>query len=432
MSAVTFGGLASGLDTGTLIDKLVAAERSSATSLQQRQSDLNAQKTIVGNLSTALAALGNLARGMDLASEVHPHAATVSDTRVRAAASATAAPGVYDVRVRQLAQAQVTSSRTFASADAGVLGDGGVTITVGGVAKAVTWTSADSLADVASKINAADAGVTASVLFDGASYRLVTTASATGTAAAPAFVETGDALDLTDVRVAAQDAIVTVSGIDVTRSTNVIADALPGVTLTLDTVTGATDPSTRITVAQDTAALTTKVKDFVAAYNAVNTALHAQLDYTGTKKGSNTLFGDSMLRQLSQQLGALASDAYGSSNLGALGITRDKAGAMTLDASKLEAALAADPDALEGLFVTNQFATKLATLTDQYTRAGDGFFATKTQALTDRHKALQAQIDRINTAADALQTRLERQFSALEQAMSELQRQSASLTAILR
>lgn len=430
MSTISFGGLASGLDTGSLIDQLVAVEKARASVLAKRQTDLSAQKTIVGNLSSAVAALGNLARGLDLASEVQPRAATVSDSHLTVASSSTATSGTYDLRVKQLAQAQVTTSQTFASAGAGVAGDGSVTITVGGTPKSVTWTSADSLDAIATKINSADAGVNATVQYDGTSYRIVTVAKTSGTAGAPTFG--ASTLDFSNVPIPAQNAIVTVNGIDVTRPTNVIADALPGVTLTLASVPTASEANTKVTVAQDTKAITAKLKELVTAYNAVNSALHVQLDYTGTTKGTNTLFGDSTLRQLQQQLGTLASNPYGSSNLGALGITRDKTGAMTLDETKLAAALAADPNALADIFVTNQFATKLATLTDNYTRAGDGFFATKTQSLTDRSKALQIQIDRINTGADSLKTRLEKQFSQLEQAVSAMQAQSNSFAAMIR
>jgi flagellar hook-associated protein 2 len=429
MSTISFGGLASGLDTGALIDQLVAVEQSRANALAKRQSDISSQKTIVGTLSSAVAALGNLARGMDLASEVQPRAATVSDSHLTVASSSTATPGTYDLRVKQLAQAKVVTSKTFASAGAGVAGDGSVTITVGGTPKSITWTSADTLDDIATRITAADAGVNAAVQFDGTSYRIVTIAKATGTTGAQTFSASG--LDFTNVAIPSQDSIVAVNGIDITRSTNQIADALPGLTLTLNSASTASEATTKVTVAQDTKAITTKLEDFVKAYNAVNSALHVQLDYTGTAKGTNTLFGDSTLRQLQQQLNTLASNAYGSSNLGALGISRDKTGAMTLDSTKLTAALAANPNALADVFVTNQLSTKLAALTDNYTRAGDGFFAAKTQSLTDRSKALQIQIDRINTGADSLKARLEQQFSKLEQAVSAMQSQSSSFAAMI-
>jgi flagellar hook-associated protein 2 len=229
-----------------------------------------------------------------------------------------------------------------------------------------------------------------------------------------------------------KDAIVTIDGFDVTRPTNVIADALAGVTLTLGSPAALTDPDTKVVVGLDRKALTDKVKGLVDAYNRLNASLHVQLDYTGTKKGTNTLFGDATLRQLQGQLATLMSNAYGDSNLGALGISRDKTGAMTLDETKLTAALAADPDAVADVFVGGGFATAVATLADTYTQSGTGLFATKTESLTARSTALQQQIDRITKNADTLRARLEKQFGALEQAMSQLQSQSQYLTSFLR
>src|ERR1041384_5331208 len=187
MTAVTFSGLSSGLDTSALVKQLVAAERAPADVVASRQSDISSHKSIVSSLSSALAALGTAARGMDQASELQPRTAASSDAHVTVAASSGAAATVHDVRVQQLARGQITASREFTSQDAGVLGTGSLTIGVGDAAKTIEYGSTDSLADIASKINNSGAAASASVLFDGTSYRLMVASTATGTAAAPAF-----------------------------------------------------------------------------------------------------------------------------------------------------------------------------------------------------------------------------------------------------
>jgi flagellar hook-associated protein 2 len=434
MTAVTFSGLSSGLDTSSLVTQLVAAERAPATLIANRQSDLNTQKSIVGSLSSALAALGTVARGMDLASELQPRTAASSDARVTVAASSGAAATVHDVRVSQLARGQITASRSFTSAEAGVLGDGSLSITTGGTTTSITYASTDSLADIASRINSSGAAASASVLFDGTSYRLMVAATATGTAAAPAFTDGGDGLDLANpdnITVPAQDAIAEIDGVEVTRGSNVIDDAVAGLTLTLVSPHGDAEPAAAVRVALDSTALRDKLKAFVSAYNAVNAALHVQLDYTGTKKGTDTLFGDATLRQLQGALGSLMSSGYGTSTLGAVGLVRDKGGALTLDESKLASALAANPGAVAGLFVGDGgFATALTGLTDGYSRAGDGILALKVKSFVDRSAVLQTQADRINARADALKTQLEAQFTALETAMTRLKGQSSYLSSV--
>ncbi len=435
---VSFGGLVSGLDTSSLIDSLVSVERNSARTIGTKQQNLNTHKSIVTSMSSAVAALATAVRGLDLASEGRPLAATSSDTKVSVAASSSATAGLHDLRVKQLATSKVVQSEPFTSRDtAGVVGIGGVDITVGATTKSVGWTATDSLDSIAAKINAADAGVTASIIdvTGTGSFRLVVNAKSSGTAAAPTFADTGTGtLGLgtpANEKVVAKDAVININGIDVSRPTNVITDALTGVTLTLNSLHGVDDPSNRTTVALDQKALTDKVKSVVSAYNSINSALHVQLDFSGTTKGPGTLFGDSTLRQLQSQLATVMSSGYDGVALGDLGISRDRTGAMTLDETKLGTALTANPDAVNNLFITKGFAAAVTTLTDSYTVSGTGIFATKNQSITDRSAVLQTQIDRINRSADDLQTRLEKQFAALEQAMNSLKSQNSQLIAML-
>lgn len=432
--AVTFSGLASGIDSSSLISQLVAAERAPANAIAQKQSDLNTQKSIVGSLSAAVAALGTTVQGMSLPSDLQPRTASASDGHVTVAASSSAATTVHDVRVQQLARGQITASREFDSQDAGVVGDGSVTITTGSASAQINYSSTDTLASIAAKINDANVGAQASVLFDGTKYHLMVASTQTGTANAPQFVETGDALGLSDpdnIKVPAQDAKVTIDGIkDITRGTNVIDDAISGVTLTLVSPQAASDTDTQVSVGLDTSALTSQLNSFVSAYNSINAALHVQLDYTGTTKGTNTLFGDSTLRQLQNALGSVMSGAYGSNAIDSIGLVRDKTGNLSLDTSKLNAALAANPNAISNLFITGGFASAVTKLTDAYSSAG-GILAAKTDSLTSRFTSLQTEADQINSRANALQTQLQNQFNSLEQMMSQLKSQSAYLTSVL-
>src|ERR1043166_9575796 len=258
MTAVSFTGLASGIDTASLVSQLVAAERAPAAAIAGHQSDLNTQKSIVGSMSAALAALGTAVRGRDIPGEVQPPKASSSDGHVTVAASSGAIATVHDVRVLQLARGQITGSRTFTSSGAGVLGTGSVTITTGTTTKTVNYGASDSLADIASKINGAGVAASASVLFDGTSYRLMVASTGTGTAAAAHFTDSGDSLGLSsaaNIKVAAQDAKATIDGVDVTRSTNVIDDAVAGVTFTLVSPHAVSDASAQVTVALDSDSL---------------------------------------------------------------------------------------------------------------------------------------------------------------------------------
>ncbi|MCE9578770.1 MAG: flagellar filament capping protein FliD [Deltaproteobacteria bacterium] len=432
---VQLSGLISGLDTASIVSQLVAVERAPANKLATNKSNLVAQESILASLGARMTGLADTLKGMDLASETRAISATVSDTaHVAIAASGTAATGEHSVRVVATARAQVAASRTFTSQDAGVMGVGSVTFNAAaGTPVSVSWDATDSLSAIADRMNAAGAGVTASVLKVDTGYRLLVRSNDTGTAGATTFTDAGDNLDLANaanITVTARDAQVSIDGVTITRSKNLIDDALPGVTLTLKAAHAATDADTLATVAVDHDASKAKVQKFVDAYNAVASLVNDQLTYSGTTKGADTLFGDSTLRGLQRTLSTFVADTHGGKSLSQLGISLDRAGKLSLDATKFDAAITKDGDAITGLFVTAGFATDLTTATENYTRGGTGLLAGKKTALDARMKIYQQQIDQINKAADALDTRLTADFTKLEQTMSTLQGQSSYIAKI--
>jgi flagellar hook-associated protein 2 len=427
--------LSSGIDSASLISQLVTAEKAPANILLAEQNDLSSHKSIVDSLASSVASLGTLVGGMTLSSDLQFRTASSSDSHVTVTADGTAAAATHDVRVLQTAKGQVTSSRTFSSNTAGVLGSGSVDIQTGTASPiTVSWDSTDTLDSIASKLNDANAGVSASVLYDGSSYRLMLTSKQTGTANAATFTDHGDGLAFSaasGVRVAAQDAQVSIDGVTVTRPTNVIDDALTGVTITANSAQAATDPDSSIAVSVDHDGAATALQKFVDSYNSIANALNTQLTYTGSDAASTTLFGDSTLIQLKQGLSNFITNQFSTGSLADLGLTIDKTGVLSLDQSKLDTALDGNQDAIADIFVRGGAADTLQGMTKGYTEAGDGILVTKSQGYTDQNKDLQDQIDQINDNATALQTRLQNQFTALEATMSSLNNQSTYITKLL-
>lgn len=429
---VTFSGLVSGLDTTSLITSLVAAEKATVTPLATQRDNLGSQKSIVSSITSQLGKLADAFKAMDLASEVRPRTATSSDAHVGVAVAGGATPITHRVRVGQLAEAQLVTSRTFATAGAGVLGTGQVTITPSsGTPATITWDSTDTLQSIADRISASGSGVAAAVLFDGSQYRLTVAATATGTAAAATFVDGGDGLDLgqpTNVMIAARDAQLTVDGVPITRGSNVVADALAGVTLTLKSPHAATDADASVAVSLDREAATKQLTTLVDAYNGVSALISNQLRYDGSTKNGATLFGDSTLRRLQSALALAVTSEHGGITMSSVGLSLDRAGKMSLDQGKLTAALDANPDAIGKLFVDGGLATAMTAVTDEYLRGGDGLLAAKTKALTDRQAVYQKQIDRAEASAEALRVRLESQFATMEKTMAAWQNQATFIT----
>jgi len=269
---VAFSGIVSGLNTSSIITSLVNAAKASESQYTSQQSTLSEQKTAVDAISASLSSLGTFAQSLELPSTLQLKTATASDSHLSVAVSGSATATTHTMRVEQVATAQTASSKTFATDAAGMLGTGSVQITSGSASATINYDSTDTLESIAAKINDANAGASASVLFDGTSYRLMVASNATGTANKTTFVDSGDSLQLSDptnIKVKAKDAIVDIDGVPVTRSSNVIDDALPGATITLNSAQAATDPDTSVTVGAARAVLASRERTIPAATSAM-------------------------------------------------------------------------------------------------------------------------------------------------------------------
>ena len=232
MAGITFSGLASGFDSSSIVDKLVAAEQQREKPLLTQKSNAQSRLTILNDLVAKLKALKTQAQAVNLPAEVRTFTArSDDDNRLKVTSSSAAAEGTYSLRIGQLARAQ-TSRSTELVADAAT-GDGSMNITFGaGPAVNVAYTGGETLETIAGRINAAMPGASASVLNTGTGYRLIVSSKQTGAASAMSFSESGAGLGMTQV-IAAQDASVTVNGTTVTRATNLLSDVIPGVSLQL-------------------------------------------------------------------------------------------------------------------------------------------------------------------------------------------------------
>ncbi|MFH0900361.1 MAG: flagellar cap protein FliD N-terminal domain-containing protein, partial [Pseudomonadota bacterium] len=150
MSSITFSGLATGLDTSAIIEKLVSLEKAQIPGLETKKSNLQIQLATIGNLVTKLNALKTAAEGLDSTSELSEYTATSSDTNViTATTSGSASPGLYGIEVQQLAQAEHTrlegTAGGFASSAFDFSTGGYLRITVGATTSDVQYGATESL-----------------------------------------------------------------------------------------------------------------------------------------------------------------------------------------------------------------------------------------------------------------------------------------------
>jgi flagellar hook-associated protein 2 len=453
-SSVSFSGLASGLDTAALIDNLIRIERFPIDRLEDKKSALSSQSSKYGTLKTRLTNLQKAIEDLDTEDEVISSKVSSSDDSVfTATVTGTPTKGATSIQVENLATAERTYSNGFGDKTAtGLFGTGTITIAIGTADPvSIDVTASDSLESVAAKINDAGVRVNADVIFDGTNYMLRVAGEDTGAENALTFTDSGTTLGLTDPaneRQAATDASFFVDGIAMTRPTNTVADAIPGVTLnlvgttTFDALDGANDEVVTLDVQRDPDALATKVEAFIDSYNQVQSFINTEFAYFGTAKGPGSLSGDATLRSVQSRLrsivGSSPSGLTGAfQTFGAIGIDGDRTGSLSLDRADLERALNDDPEGVLALLngdatagVTGLF-EQLSGAIDEFADDTDSILKSRIDAIEGRQRDIDAQIDRMELRLDKREEVLRKQFASMEQTVSGLQNQGQQLLAAM-
>ncbi len=364
-SMFNIGGIASGLDTESIISQLMSIERQPVTNLQNKQARLKAVDDAWGQINTKLSSLRDAIDGLDRANDFTNLWSTTSSntSAVNASVSGTPSPGSVSFTVDKLASAQqMTSTTQFASADALVGGGSTFTVSTSGGTQlgSVALDATTTLTDLASQVDAMD-GVRAQVVKAGTGdYRLVLSAESTGSDGAFTISSGNAAFDVTDpsdpatdwITTPAVDAQVTMGGLAIKRSSNTITDLIDGVTLDLNAES--TTPVT-VSTTRDVDGVVKKVKALVDAANGVIGKVADLTSYDADTKKAGTLNGDSTARQIARQLRDAITTQFSSLGstydyAGSVGIHLERDGTVSLDESALRDALDDDFDAVTDLF----------------------------------------------------------------------------------
>ena len=442
--AVTFSGVASGIDTTAVIQALVDVRARPIGKLEQRRGELEAAKKIWADLDDKVDALEDKLRPLKYRSRFLKNTASVSnDSVLTAKSSGSAAPGSYQITVNNLATAGSVGSQVYTDSDTLTVGTGTLSLTMGDTTTDITIDSTnDTLDGVAQAINDSQADVTAAVIATepGGPYRLVITGNETGADNGVSLDASGlsggtQAISTSSLQ-AAEDAQITVNGLTVDRASNTITDVVEGLTLKLVSE-GATST---VTVTLDMEKVRETLDEFVNAYNDVFTLLDEQLSYDKESGDAPPLLGDFSLRGIQRRVQTVLKESIdpGDGNaitLNLLGIRSTKEGTLEIDTEDFE-------DALEG----GLEGTNLDDITDFFTKSETGL-AAKLQGVLDivtdpvdgtiavRKKAITTNVENINDSIDTKQIRLNayedslrRKYSRFEELMGRLQSQQNYLT----
>lgn len=391
--SITFSGIGSGLDIDGLVTQLVAAERQAPEyRLARQEAEKQYELSAFGALKSAMSTLQSGLSGLNSLSSYGNNKITSSDSaKVAVSVDSKAAVGDYAIEVSQLAEKHSLASGVFADKDETALGTGTLTIRFGetdynsgtdtynsftlnseaNVATIDIDPSNNTLEGIRDAINDADVGVNAAIVNDGTGYRLLINSEETGLQNS-LEITVDDTTDADNVdnsvglsrfafnsaatnmeqTIAAEDALLTINGLDVASSDNVVSDALEGVKLTLKSVT---DSVVDVAVLQDKGPTVAAMNRLINGYNSFMQTVNGLSSYDAETKVAGALLGDFTLRSMEDQLGdvlrtSVAGIAGDFSNLAELGVTTLPGGILQLDSEKFDEMLDNKPDDVAAVF----------------------------------------------------------------------------------
>jgi flagellar hook-associated protein 2 len=484
MAAITSLGVGSGLDLNSLVNNLVSLERRPIEQLQANQRALQGRVSSYGQIKSLFSTLQDAASRLTAPSLWSQTRATSGNdaavgTTAAAGASSTAA-GNYKVAVQRLASAQTVSSDTAFTSATETVGAGTLTLQLGRWnGSAFTADAArtavdievgedDTLQAVRDKINAAGAGVSASLVTDATGVRLVvrstTTGADNGFRLSVAGAAGGDPVPPEDpppepvppvpatglarlayapdsgaggmaLKQAALNAQATIDGVAVESATNELSGAIEGVTLRLRQVTTA---DVDIDISPDREAVSTALKGLADAYNALTRYLGEQTRFDPASRTGGPLQGDSAANGLQQRLRGVISATTGASTafprLSDLGLELQRDGSVKINQAKVDAAMTKLPELRQALAATdseNPENTGLARRWSQLAQqvlAVDGTVSTRTEALQSSIRRIDTDKAKVEDRVERFRARLVAQYTAMDSNVARLNALNGALT----
>jgi flagellar hook-associated protein 2 len=453
MAGIQLSGLVSGIDTGSIIDQLMTIEKAPRTKITLDQDATTKRQSLLSDISTKLTTLKSTNDDLkSVLSWLDTQDVESADTsKVTVSRTGGAPPGGYDVAVNQLASAE---RQTFSFVSPSADGTLDIANADGTARTSINLKAGASVDDAVSAINGSSTSQLYAVNVNGS---LVLSAKTTGDSSG--FSIAGAGVGTQTERVAGQNAKISINGTNYERQTNTITDALPGVQFVLKgkTAVGSTVGVTVGTPGPDKDAIVTKVKAFVTAYNDLVKTARADVTEAPIVNGSTTadvqtgtLFGDSglnmMLSQFRSTLSAPIAGLTGLTSMGDIGVSTGAAntsssinqdsvdGLLTVDETKLRAALDANPNGVRALLGgtggTTGFGQVFAGALSSYQGGGGEIQSRITSANSDLSD-LATKLTDFDARMTAKQDLLQKQFTAMETAMNASQSAGTSLAGLI-
>ncbi|MGQ9724133.1 MAG: flagellar filament capping protein FliD [Tepidimonas sp.] len=459
--AISAPGVGSGLDVNNIIGQLVALERKPIQQIQAQ----------IGGLQNSISAWGQIKGGL---SKLQDASAKLLDDQLWRGNTATsgneavlgvrsdggAVAGQYSVRVQALAQAQSIRTTTPFAANTPLGLEGrlelrqgswsGGSFSASGSPVSVSISSSDTLGAIASKINSANAGISALVVRSGGQETLVLKSRQTGSAngfevrafdaadnlitdgstglGVLSYFNNGSGIVGQTLSAAAQDAVIDIDGVTVTSASNTLSDTIAGLTLEAKAVSAS--PVT-VTVVTDKAAMVEAVQAFQQAFNELSKTIKDLTRADPTGQGNGPLRGDQAAIGILTMMRNYASSEVsggGVARLSDIGLGFERDGSLSLKAAELDAALSS-PEQVRALFsdasagiargIRNFISGALAI---------DGTANLRERSLKDSLTRKNQEISRIEERVSRSEQRLRAQYTLLDTKMAQYNSLSSYIT----
>lgn len=439
---ITSTGIGSGLNISSIVSSLTSAYGAAQTNqLTNQQNLLDSQVSAYGTFTSALDTLKLAVPALQDPKTLAGFTAAVADKTIATATTTpSAVAGQYSLQVNNLATSATLTSQPVVGGAAAAVGTGTLTIAVGATSISISIdTTNNSLSGIAAAINSAanNPGVTASIINTTGGSRLVLTGTTTGAANTITVTPSGGdgglaSLALTQTR-AAQDASFSINGFAATNASNVVSNAITGVTINLLQASAAATPTT-LTVSPDTTAAKASIDKFVTAVNGVLSSIQTLTGYNPTTKTAGALNGNATLEsfqnQLQSILGKITAGGSGAvKSLTDLGISAGTGGTYSTDETKLGNALSASLASIGNLLGgTNGIATQVGNLVDGYTKPG-GLLDTINKGLQTGLSSVSKQQTALTASMAAYSARLTAEYNAMDRAVALLKQTQTYLNA---
>lgn len=451
-SPLSITGLASGLDTNSIISALMSAQRAPVTRLTGQQEKLQGQQSQLQSLQSSLRQLTFSASEFSLPTLFDNSQKVTSSepSRVTAATTTGAGVGGYEVEVTQLAN---SAQRTFSFTSP----TGEETITIDG--QEFNLSAGASAQELSNEVNSnSSATVYAAVLNTGT---IVFSNRQTGNTGSEFIkvTDSGGALsEKTGTAREGKNAEYTVDGVAGISASNTVTEAIPGVTLTLSGLTTISGPVT-IDVqppGPNVTAIESQVQSFIKLYNSTIAEIHQLVTTkpptnptTASEFGTGTMFGDTellsllntMRQAMYEPIAGLSAEMSSPANIGiSTGAPSGGAsssssieGELTLNATQLSEALQANPTGVEKML--QQWSLNLQGTLNTVAEPG-GMLETRINGDEAQITNFSRQIETMNEMLIVREKALQATYAQLEGVISQnsaqgtwLASQEASLTA---